>query len=401
MCNEKNKLADGSLVACRKCGQCRSNRIDEWVGRCIAESKTSVASTAIDLTYGRDEDGNESHARAAILTYSDVQKYFKQLRKRGYPVRYLVTGEHGSEKGRAHWHGIVFWQNTLPISTWDHGGNSWHRSLRDVPVEVPIEWATRFNEPCWKHGFSWWVPIKNGYEKGSIAYACKYINKDVDDPHAQSKLAMSKLPPIGAEYFVQRAQKFVDARIAPQDPFYTFPAQARRKNGNIINFMLRGKLKEIFCQAFIDKWEEQVGGFFPSSEFLDEYLDRKTRKEGGNYTYVGGQRWLREQDAEIIRPEKRWPMNPPFGYSDGDIEMDRWAIVPTVKLREGGSLWYYPDHKGTRAWRSEKPRNPDLPSVESVLKRISEQAPGSLSTQLHSEWIEAQDWEWPEVWPEN
>ncbi len=301
MCLSPNMLAGGNLVACRQCLQCRTNRIEHWVGRCIAESKTVVATTSITLTYGRDEAGNESHARSAILTYSDVQKYFKQLRKRGYPCRYLMTGEHGSKKGRSHWHGLVFWLERVPQTMTDYGCNSWHRAKREFPIEVSIVWEQRFNEPCWVHGFSFWQPVTYGYEKGSIAYACKYINKDVDDPSAQSKLAMSKRPPIGAEYFIQRAQKFVDARLSPQDPFYSFPNQARRKNGKPIRFMLKGKLLEIFAQSFLDKWDEQVGGIPPKSKFLDDYLDLTLRRymtlNGGMYGVLK------------VAPD-RWPMQP-------------------------------------------------------------------------------------------
>lgn len=306
MCLSPNKLADGSLVACRKCWQCRQNRVDAWVGRCIAESKTSVATTFVTLTYGRDEEGNESHARAAILTYSDVQKYFKQLRNRGFPCRYLVTGEHGSEKGRAHWHGLIFWQEKVPFEFADYGGNSWHRSTRTKPVIVPVVWNQRFNEPCWPHGFSHWEPVRNGHERGSIAYACKYINKDVDDPAAQSKLAMSKKPPLGAAYFVQRAQKFVDERIAPQDGYYQFPAEASRKSdGKPVTFRLAGKVEEIFCQEFVSRWKEQVGGHLPQSEYIDGFLDGKLRSDSGEYEYVGSGRYIHEPPKQLPK-EIKW-----------------------------------------------------------------------------------------------
>lgn len=373
MCNSPNMLADKTMVACRKCGQCRSNRIDEWVGRCIAESKTCVATTSITLTYGRDEDGNESHARAAILTYSDVQKYFKQLRKRGFPCRYLMTGEHGSKKGRAHWHGIVFWLEDVPNAMLDYGCNSWHRPKRDVPVEVPIEWNTRFNEPCWVHGYSFWQPVTFGHEKGSIAYACKYINKDIDDPTAQSKLAMSKLPPIGSAYFIERAQKFVDARIAPQDPFYQFTNQAKRKNGNAINFMLRGKLKEIFCTAFIDKWAEQVGGHPPPSEFLEDHSDRLTRAD-----------WDRRAAfaPSLSVPDNRWTMQPPFGFDKEAIHFVDDA--PAIKT-ETGYLYYGPNKEGIKGWREEIPEKITPPPSRGGGFHCAQQI--AQSTLSQSEWV--------------
>ncbi len=392
MCNSPNMLADKSLVACRKCGQCRSNRIDEWVGRCIAESKTSVATTFITLTYGRDEDGNQSHSRAAILTYSDVQKYFKQLRNRGYPCRYFVVGELGSKKGRAHWHGLVFWQERVPISMTDFGNNEWNQWNPALPVERAIEWDKRFLEPCWPHGFSHWTTVKNGHEKGSIAYACKYINKDVDDPTAQSKLAMSKLPPIGSEYFIRRAQKFVDARIAPQDPFYQFPSEAKRKNGNIINFMLRGKVQSIFCEAFITKWAEQVGGHYPASAYLEEFEDAKLRKESGDYEYLGRiaeeKRHVRATSDKIFT-ERRFPMNPPFGYTDRDIFIDPDTLLPTVAAGGGSFLYYCQNARGTKGWHPEVVTEKPIPTVDQVLARIAGQQGGRSIPYLSQwQWVE-------------
>ena len=345
MCISPNLLSDGQSVACRKCWQCLEHRVDNWVGRCIAESKTSVASAFITLTYGRDEHGNESHARAAILTYSDVQKYFKQLRNRGLKLRYLVVGELGSAKGRTHWHIIVFFQKTLPDGFWDYGGNSWHRAVRDEPVWVPLVWNQRFNEPCWPHGFSQWETLAKGTAKGSVRYACKYINKDVDDPAAQSKLCMSKRPPIGAHYFEMRAQKFIDEGISPQDSFYIFAEEATRKSdGKPIRFRLAGKSADLFAQHFIDKWRAQrPGQHWPHSDFIEEYEDRATREE-----------WDREGEAleERIRPVRRWAFDPPFGYADKDIQASEHG--PMVKTPDG-PLWYGPDSEGKRAWRNVIP----------------------------------------------
>lgn len=311
MCEAPNMIRDGSLVACRKCEQCKDHRIDDWVGRCIAESKTCVAATSITLTYGRDEHGNESHARAAILSYSDVQKYFKQLRRRGYPCRYLVTGEMGTKKGRAHWHGIIFWLKKVPESQTDYGNNAWSGWQKlDEPVERAIQWNKRFNDPCWPHGFSHWVPVQKGRAKGSIRYVCKYIHKDGDDPTAQSKLAMSKDPPIGAAYFESRAQMFVDEGVAPRDQFYEFPDDARQiKTGKPIRFRLAGKSAELFCQSFIDKWKAQRGRQeWPHSQFIEDYQDRMLRKETGDYVYLGRGYYERipSKAIDIVEGTETW-----------------------------------------------------------------------------------------------
>lgn len=293
MCLSPLHLRDGNLARCRKCWQCAEARVDQWVGRCIAESRTSVQSVFLTLTYGRDEHGNESHPRAAILTYSDCQKYFKQLRKRGLKFRYLIVGEIGSKKGRTHWHILLFFQEELPDGFWDYGRNSWHPEKRDQRVWVPLVWSKRFNEPCWPHGFSQWDKLHYGHEKGGVRYACKYINKDVDDVEAQSKLCMSKRPPIGATYFDRLSMKLVEEGVSPQDPYYTFPNQARRRNGNVIRFKLENKSSDLYCENYILNWRglPKPWGMqgpsvytgrpwhYPHSEYLAEFEDRMTLTE--------------------------------------------------------------------------------------------------------------------------
>ncbi|WP_442082402.1 rolling circle replication-associated protein [Rhizobium brockwellii] len=366
------------------------------MGRCIAESKTSVAATSITLTYGRDAEGNESHARAAILSYSDVQKYFKQLRRRGYPCRYFVTGEMGSEKGRAHWHGIIFWKKKVPTDQWDYGNNSWNDwKPLDERIKRPMMWNKRFHDPAWPHGFSHWEPVQKGTMRGSIRYVCKYIHKNVDDKASQSKLAMSKMPPLGAEYFEQRAQKFVEEGISPQDRFYQFPNEAAQKDGTPLRFRLAGKSADLFCQHFIDKWRGYPatgfegppscprGWHYPHSEWLEEYEDRMTRDE-----------WDREAEfAPALKPlERRWPMQPPFGYSDEQIEWDPMAFSPRVKT-EAGYLWYGPDEEGRkRAWRSVVHGG----IGQTISAKAHALAEPRRTIQSAQEWIEGQ--EWPEVW---
>jgi hypothetical protein len=43
-----------------------------------------------------------------ILVKSDLQKFFKRMRKGGYDYRYYACGEYGDNGGRPHYHAIVF-----------------------------------------------------------------------------------------------------------------------------------------------------------------------------------------------------------------------------------------------------------------------------------------------------
>lgn len=250
MCLAPSTTATGNVFGCRKCWQCRQRKIDDWVGRCIAETKTAQATHSVTLTYGRDEEGNIDHHKAAVLTYSDVQKFIKRLRKLGHVLRYFAVGEYGSMKGRAHWHILIFWGNT-------------------PPAEIILD--KRFSFSAWPEGYAF-------FEKpnaASIRYVCKYIQKDFDDSDWQGHLAMSKKPPLGTHYFLQLAKKHVEQGLAPRDTFYSFPEVKRR--GEPVKFLLGGSVKFLYLQEFLRYWKELHGEKHPpNSDLIDEYLDKIT-----------------------------------------------------------------------------------------------------------------------------
>lgn len=265
MCTAPHLLPNGFLTGCRECWQCHERKILDWSGRCIAESKTATACHSITLTYGRGQSGkNEgkvSHERAHVLTYSDVQNFFKRLRKAGFPCSYFVVGEYGGTKGRSHWHALIFWHGAVPP-----------HKLR----------TAKYMQAQWRHGFSFWDEVG----PGSVRYVCKYVQKDLNDAEAQGHLSMSKKPPIGSRYFAQRAQLYVDQGLAPQDLFYTFP-EARDKEGKKLKFMLGGRSAELFLEEYIMRWRGYPprgfagppscprGWHYPESELVTEFEDKR------------------------------------------------------------------------------------------------------------------------------
>ncbi|MFC3705922.1 hypothetical protein ACFOOL_14285 [Devosia honganensis] len=267
MCKAPNTLSDGTVVACRNCELCRYNRVKDWAGRNIAQAKVSAASFACTLTYGPelDEDrmpiaGRSDHIRAAVLTYSDVQKFIKYLRWLGYAVDYFVTGELGGLKSRTHWHVILHFRDRVPTHELGINFSDRHRN----------EYGKLYDhEVCaaWPHGFMFWK--KAVFE--DIFYNCKYILKDEDDEAAQRKPQMSKKPPLGAEYFIRWADLHVDQHLAPQTLDYRFP-EVKKKDGSPLLFRLKGRTAEIFLDRFIARWPEVHGDRpRPKSELVDLY----------------------------------------------------------------------------------------------------------------------------------
>ena len=245
MCIAPCNLNEKGLVDCRYCWQCRANRVNDLIGRCIAETHSSAGALSVTLTYG---DGDI--AKAAILYYPDFQGMMKRLRAAGYKVRYIVTGEYGSRKGRAHWHAILFFEGKVP----------------DVELEKRIDWKP------WGHGYAWFE--KPDYK--AFRYVLKYVLKDQQQQVAVGKLAMSKKPPLGHKYFEQLAERYVKQGLAPQSYKYSFDDEfteygARRE------FMMKGVTRENFLNHYMSKWDEVKQTPYPYSEILDEYTDKLVR----------------------------------------------------------------------------------------------------------------------------
>lgn len=275
MCIRPNRLDDGVEVACRECWQCRKRRVDDLIGRCIAESKYSKKTYAITLTYAQDAGVN-----AVTLVYKNVQDFLKRLRKK-YKCRYIVAGEYGSAKGRAHWHIIVFFKDNVP----------------DVQENKRVEWK------YWPHGFSYFqYPDWKGFE-----YVLKYVLKDQDSRSADAHLAMSKKDmqwceqsqkmkmqgaPLGYQYFNWLADEHVRQGLAPQSYFYKFGGIRDYKNREK-TFMMTGKTKENFMERFLQKWMEKYEAD-PRSEIVDEYLDYVTEIE-----YTDAELMLRLHDKSV------------------------------------------------------------------------------------------------------
>lgn len=309
MCQNPARLPNGVEIACRKCWQCRQNRVNDWVGRCIAETHTARHTRSVTLTYGRDLDGREDHERAAVLTYSDLQKYFKLLRRHGYPLRYFAVGEYGSTKGRAHWHVVMFFSGDMP----EH------------------QLAERVNERHWPHGYSFWEEPT----PAAIRYVCKYIQKDIGADERQGHLAMSKKPPLGSAYFVELAGRYVSQGLAPQEPYYSFP-DVRDDKDRPVRFYMRGTTLDTFCRAFLDQWAKVHGGHPPQSEVIEDYCDRLAKIPT-------------ELRLAPFVPRTSRPWLPPPGGAPVQFSEPHNAYFCEVN---GERLFWSYDEKGERSWES-------------------------------------------------
>lgn len=265
MCQSPIRLKNGVYVACGKCPMCWDNYINDWCGRCIAEQKAASNTLSLTLTY------RGTGQNAAILDYKDIQLMFANLRHK-YSVRYLVAGEYGTEKGRAHWHAILFFRGDYP----------------EVRQEARVEWE------YWPHGHTYFqTPDYSGFR-----YVVKYALKSHRDQKGnETKLSMSKKPPLGYFYFMELADRMAKGGFYMADPAYSFAdvkIRSKKRVGYVPPrvFWLSGRMRELFFAEYLRKWAIYQPKKNPDTPYITEhYLDKIVRREIEND--------LRNVEAEI------------------------------------------------------------------------------------------------------
>lgn len=123
-------------VGCGKCTGCRVDRAAMWANRLMDELNYWSKASFITLTYD-----DEHLPKDRLLIKSDLQKFFKRLRKGiDYKIKYYACGEYGENNGRPHYHAILFGigsgQRDLISQAWNMGrtqsGTVTHASCRYV-----------------------------------------------------------------------------------------------------------------------------------------------------------------------------------------------------------------------------------------------------------------------------
>lgn len=98
-------------VPCGKCPACLSRRVSDWTFRLEQEAFSATSCWFLTLTYS--DDNVPIKNSEFTLNKSDLQKFFKRLRKKLYgskkgSLRYYAIGEYGGNYGRPHYHAIIY-----------------------------------------------------------------------------------------------------------------------------------------------------------------------------------------------------------------------------------------------------------------------------------------------------
>lgn len=360
MCATPRKLTDGRVIICRECRQCLVNRLNDVVGRALAEKRSAVETVALTCTYN-----NSAGINAALLVYKDVQNLFKRLRKDGFDVRYIAVGEYGSLKGRAHWHIALFVHNRR--------------------LEVPLK--SNFHWKYWPHGFTW----AQHSDYGGFSYILKYIQKGLPEGGAFQSTKVINGPhyskgrggrPLGADFFLAIVDDMVQQGLPLHSSEYAFAdVTARGKDGkqHPRKFFLTGRLQELFFERYVSEWGRVHGTLPPETDYLKErYLDRVARKEMDLDPY------LLERDFEWKR-EERLASRPP----EAPLHTDARQVAFLITDKPGpGLVCFYSDgsaiyNDGAKSWRME------AGSSVSIADQLRQVPLGRLRAVV-GEWIDRQ-----------
>lgn len=169
-------------VSCGKCIDCRKDYQKEWTFRLSQEMKRCRIPCFVTLTYNEENVpyGEVEGEPQTVLVKSDLQKFFKRLRKNGgelmKDMRYFAVGEYGSKQNRCHFHAVILAPNIVFVSELD-----------------------KLVKKSWTLGFSY---TKFCTDK-QVHYVCKYMNKLDDRPHLVKPFRLYSRS-IGLNYLTQK-----------------------------------------------------------------------------------------------------------------------------------------------------------------------------------------------------
>lgn len=132
------------LVPCGKCIDCIQRKRADWSFRLLQESKISVKSTFLTLTYNET-----SINKTATLEKKVLQDYFKRVRSVEPKLKYYAVGEYGSQSKRPHYHAIVFnCDNDTLVDKWTTASSNHKDSAgfvtTDKVTEASIHYVTGY-----------------------------------------------------------------------------------------------------------------------------------------------------------------------------------------------------------------------------------------------------------------
>ena len=233
-----------TMIPCGKCAGCQIDKANDWATRAILEAKEHKNNAFITLTYA-----NDKLPKNRSLCKTDLQKFFKRFRKKGYKIRYFACGEYGPRTLRPHYHAIIY--NWWPQDAKTHTKNITEDTL----------FTSKELEKIWGKGFC--IVGRVTYE--TAAYVARYVykkafgqNKDWNTKHGrQAEFILTSRRPALAMSSITNQTKW---------------EKIRRTDGIILKTKTGIKIKKI-PQFLRNKWRELL-----DREEYYKYFDKRARE---------------------------------------------------------------------------------------------------------------------------
>lgn len=203
-------------IPCRKCMGCRIDYGKQWTVRIMHEAQMAGESVFLTLTYNDEKLPSDGSIRKLTL-----QNFHKTLRNNLSPVtyRHYSIGEYGDEKGRPHYHSVIF-------------GYEFPDKMRHKYNSDHEDWiyTSETLSKAWGKGFATVQPLQTG----RATYIASYITKKLDGPQAvkykgkQPEFALiSNQPGLGFSWFEKYHSDvfpsdfvILDGKRFPVPPYY-------------------------------------------------------------------------------------------------------------------------------------------------------------------------------------
>lgn len=242
-------------VSCKSCWSCKENRVSDYVGRALCEGAVSSDVCTLSLTYAPRDDLADR-----VITPRHFQLFIKLLRRAGHKVRYLVAGEYGELKGRAHFHALLFFTHIQPLA--DGVAPPAFNAPAPFCRQIPHKKMVHLRE--WPHGH---VKADWSRSEASARYVCKYLLSDSVENYWFS---LSKKPALGAEWFAQKAATARNFGVLPSSFEYSPPAGVDGKK-----YLMSGATRRDYLNA-ISTDEARRGSM---SEWVGKTFDKLRRAD--------------------------------------------------------------------------------------------------------------------------
>lgn len=226
-------MVEGIPAPCGSCPPCRVSRARIWTHRILLESACHSNNAFVTLTYEDSKLPAEG-----LLNKEHIQTFLRNLRYdcgKEFKIRYFVAGEYGEEKGRPHYHCVLF---GFPAC---ENGITDHRLARCCS---PCETLAK----NWGNGS---VDVSELNVK-TASYVAGYVNKKLtgDDSSWKKKQErqfrmMSLKPGIGSSFMEHIRDRIFTLESLPDILKKDVPNALRHsKNLLPLGRYLKGKLRE-------------------------------------------------------------------------------------------------------------------------------------------------------------